>query len=495
MAEEILISPASARNAVDAISKIISQLEWPPKDKKVFWEKTYEELISKNKSDVEIQISESEYKRLHKLLERYFATKDFSVISSFSRNLKMICSSLDSAFLYEPVLTDEKCGKKLDFLLSDISKNPKIFESVVLPLLKVNLRSENGITLLKKYLPGIFSHLNNSVNDDLQKINSNLPIYIDKNFLFQKLTKTTSATFKDSLSEIGILEKLCSSANKYFTSEFFPWLVNRIMKSQNLSLAFILRNFELIKQCTADEEKIIQAVFITKLYEQKLQNSFEEIQQLIDLMQMKNADEEFYWQVTNKNLQEKFKTILAQARTIVRTMITTDFISYVFRFLGSNFENDQRRIRFWRMYAGSVADFKIFYSRYEKSKFQNIVLRQNTQKSKIYADVINSHSLIDSGENGEIALIFKFEKLIIVEFPKSGKPVQIYQMTNKIARLFEPRRTYAYFDDIRQYKDNIPYERFSENRREGTFAHRGSWEFDLAQILSNYRIFTDKDLL
>lgn len=492
MAEEILKSPASAKNAVDAISKTISQFKWPPKDKKVFWEKTYEEMISKNKSDAEIQIPESKYKQLHRLLERYFATKDFAVVSRFSRNLKMICSALDSSFLFNPPLTDKTNEQKLDFLLSDISKNPQFFENAAIPLLKVYLRSEDGIALLKNYLPWIFSHLNNSANVDFQKIASNLSLYFDKGYLAQNLAKTTSETFKDSLLEIGILEKFCTSANKYFTSEFSLWLVNRIFLSQNLSLVFIRKNFEMIKQCTADEEKIIHAVFITKIYKQKYQNSYEEIQQLIDLMQMKNADEAFYWQVNNQDLQKKFEAELGTAFKIVRTMITTDFIYLVFSYLGNNDDLDKRRINFWRMYAGSVIDFKIFYSYAQRNSFQNEILRTNTSKSRIYADIIKRHSLIDSGGNGEIALIFKFEKLIIVEFPKTGKPVQIYQPKNKIARIFEPKRTYAYFDDIRQYKD-VAGERFEEDgQKEGAFAHRGDWEYYLSYCLDEFHIFRDK---
>lgn len=487
MPEEILQSPAAAKNAVEAISKIISQLEWPPKDKKVFWEKTFEELTSKGRLGEEFPVSDAEYKRLRKLLEKYFASKDFSVLSRFRRNLKTICCNLDSPLLSTPPLTDKRNERKLQFLLNDILRHPECLEDAAVSVLKVNLRQGNGIGILKIYLPKIFDFFKSSQNAELKNISAHLPLYIDRKALFQNLRGTDEKTFYESLKKAGILEKFCRQENKFFIDEFSLWLISRKI----LNLEIINKNSELIKQCTPDEEKIIQAFFVCNVYNRKAQGGYEEIQQLIDLMQMKNADEAFYWQVASQKLQERFKQVLSNAHKIVRTMITTDFISYVFSFLGSNSENDQRRIQFWRMYAGSVADFKIFYSRYEKSRFQNMVLRQNTQKSKAYADVINSHSLIDSGENGETALIFKFEKLIIVEFPKSGKPVQIYQMANPIAKIFEPRRTYASFSVIRQYKDNEG-ERFSENEREGSFAHRGFWEVSLAQYLQKYLIYTDK---
>lgn len=487
MAEEILESPAAAKNAVEAISKIISQLEWPPKDKKLFWERTFEELTAKGRHGEDFSPSDAEYKRLHRLLERYFASKDFSVISRFKRNLKTICFNLESPLLSEPPLTDKRSEKKLQFLLDDILRNPECLEDVAIPLLKVNLRQRNGIEILKIYLPKIFASFKSSQNAELKNISAHLPLYIDKKALFQNLHDTDEKTFYESLAKTGILEKFCNQENRFFTDEFSLWLISR----RKLNLDIISKNFELIKQCTPDEEKIIQAFFVCNVYNQKAQDGYEEIQNLIDLMQMKNADEAFFWQVSNQKLQERFKQVLSNAYRIVRTMITTDFISYVFNFLGSNSENDQRRIQFWRKYAGSVVDFKIFYSRYEKSRFQNAVLRAETSKSKAYADVINSHSLIDSGENGETALIFKFEKLIIVEFPKTGKPVQIYQKTNPISKIFEPRRMYASFSVIRQYKDSEG-ERFSEDEREGSFAHRGYWEAALAQYLQKYLIFTDK---
>lgn len=492
---EVLKSSLSVKNTVDAISKIVSQFEWPPKDKKVFWTKTYEELISKNKSNDEITIPESEYKRLHTLLERYFATKDFSIISRFSRTLKMICSALDSHLLYEPPLTDQLNLPKLNFLLNDILKNSNFCSTVAIPLLEVNLRNKNGIEILKKYLLHIFQTQKKSENLNLRKIAENINLYLDKKILLQNLKNAKGETFKDALVKIGVLEKFCITKNFYFTSEFSLWIVYRIMSHQRLSLNFINKNLKQIKLCTSDEEKIIQAFFITKLYEQKYQNAYEEIQLLLDLMQMKNADSEFYWQVNNKNLQEKFKDKLEDAFKIVRTMITTDFISYVFNYLGSNVENDERRIRFWRKYAGSIIDFKIFYSHSQKSRFQNSVLRNKTSKAKIYADIINEHSLLDneySKNTSDIALIFKFEKLIIVEFPKTGKPIQIYQPTNTISKLFDSKRTYANFDDIRQYKD-IDGERLSEyGKTEGSFAHRGYWEITLPQYLQRYWIYTDK---
>lgn len=485
MQDEILKSPAAARNAMETISKIVSQFEWPSRDKKIEWTKTYEELITKNKIDCEITIPDSEYKRLHKLLEKYFSEKNFSAISLFKRNLKMICYALDSTLLYNPPLTDSLNEEKLFLILNDISKSPQFFETVAFPLLSVYLRNKNGVQILKERLFNIFETFSKSENKSLQSVSVNIKLYLDKNELYEALKNTNKETLKDSLVQCGILEQFCRASNKFFTSMFFYWIISR----SDFSIDFITKNLESIKNfCIPDEEKIIQAVFITNIYNKKTLEAFDEIQNILDLMQMRNAETEVFWHLNNQNLEGRFKKYLLNAYSIVRTMITTDFIRFVFNYFGSHSDVDERRIIFWRSYAERVIDFKLFCSESEKRSFYNNVSFLQTKKSKVYADVINTHSIIDNDYSGNIALIFKFEQLIMVEFPRTGKPAQIYQPNNRISKIFEPRRIYASFSDVRQYKD-VDGERFNNGNNEGSFAHRGDWEAALQSCLEQFDLY------
>ena len=94
-----------------------------------------------------------------------------------------------------------------------------------------------------------------------------------------------------------------------------------------------------------------------------------------------------------------------------------------------------------------------------------------------------------------IAMIFKFDNLIIAEFPKSGHPIQVFQETNiKASRLFK-----TYYSDINTvwyYKDNeegryvAPTAKFN-HPGEGSIAHRGDWLSKIASILTGYGILKD----
>ena len=486
MENEILKSTVSARSALTEIANSISQFEWPSVENRRKWTVIYETLINKNKFDAESEISESVFTRIKRNVDEYFSTGNFSVLVRYSRDFRLLCSNLDSNKISVPPLTDKTNKDKLIKFLHDLSRNSAFGVKSFLSLLSANLRYENGISLLSSFLENQLLFLSNVTDSDIKSIVQHKDLYFSKKLVIENLIKTDAKTLKDSLQRLGVLSEFLSEKYKWFSGLFVNWMINRPYYDIDL----IQNNYERINSCTPDEIKVIEASVIVRSKDEK-----DFLQTFLDVMQMKTADAETFWHLNNPSFQERFSKVLSAAHKIVRTMITRDFIYLVFKYLGMNTFLDTHRVTFWIKYAGSIKNFKLFMPNYDKKVFRSQILSSKEYKNQLYAEILERHSLKDRGSNptGAIALIMQFENLIVVEFPKTGKPIQIYQPENGISKLFEPHASWSELYEIQQYKD-IQGERYVDNyrKREGSLAHRGSWEGLMQQVLRDYGILTDK---
>lgn len=483
METEILKSPEAAREALLSISNTLSQFNWPSKEEKVKWTIVYESLISKNKINIESNPSESKLVRLHKLMEEYFTNHDFDCLAKYSRDFKLICLNLDNAKLYNPPITDVQNVDKLNFFLSDLQKRQDIRNKSFFLLLSVHLKNKDGNEYISRFLDKNASFFSKADNANIYAFYTNKELYLRKNVLLRQIIATDAITFEESLKKLPILENFIHEKFQWFYTCYFEWVITRRTYSHD----FLIKNIEKIKSLYPDQIKIIEAYIIINSEESNI--SF-----LIDKLKMKSADSETYWHLNNPELEKKYKTVLIGAYEILRTMITRDFINLVFKYLGDKTDLDAQRLSFWIKYAGRIISFKLFLPDQEKRYFKYQI--SNITNNSIYTDILEVHSLRDRGNNptGAIALIMQFDNLIVAEFPKTGKPIQIYQSNNSIiTKLFDSKTIYTDLEEIQQYKD-IEGERYSDNysRREGSLAHRGNWQGPVTEVLHSYRIFTDK---
>lgn len=490
-----LRSPSEAEITAKNVVELLGNLSNSFDSEKAKWDKVLKGL--QNPTGKELHFSDMSYSILKDLLEEYAKTKDPAPLLAVETNLYLLCNSLDSSRIFEPPLTDKANRALLTQLLKDIVIEP-YREKMVLPFLKTYLRHKRGIALLKVHIEKIFAEKATFNDDFLNDIKSNQSLYLDRDFAIQRLIATSQDSFEDALSKSGIAEIFLSKQYRFFDSMFFAWIISR----KSYSTTIIEKNAERIKNCTIDEQKVISAFVIVALINRNTEESQNTISAYIEKMGITFANMESYWSVNNAELQSKYANILQEAKIALRTFFTKDFIQIVFDYLygSQRYELDKERLLFWLQYAKQIKQFRLFINEFGKSGFIHFLSRR--KNGSIFRKYLNDFLVLDKNGKPEnqpenIAMIFKFDNLIISEFPKSGHPIQVFQETNiKASRLFK-----TYYSDINTvwyYKDNeegryvAPTAKFN-HPGEGSIAHRGDWLSKIASILSGYGIYKDMD--
>ena len=302
------------------------------------------------------------------------------------------------------------------------------------------------------------------------------------------LKNTTDNIFISLLIELGIDEKYVRYPYIYFNQFFFDWIITRKVYTTELLETYL----DEISLFTLDQQKIFSAKYLEFLNKD---DDKEQIQNYLDRMKMYSATKKDYWKLTNLNYAEKYSSLMEIAYEIVRPMITVNFISYVYNYLGTQPDFDARRLRFWISYSKSIIAVRYFLGKKEYEKLDNKILENKTEKAKEYSELLKDYWIENTDKTtvDNTAIIFSFGNLYIIEFLGMGKPIQIFQSENELIKKLFNGTISTNSKNIHIYNDRDEKDMYKYNpdAEEGTFSHRGEWEKDMERILGNYLIYKD----
>lgn len=476
------------------IQDLFLQNHWPDKDKKIEWTIIYETLISKQKLSNSLKYSNSVLNILHRKLKQFFNTGDEKYIIDSPRYLYLICQNLDNPGMGSPTLLDSKYSDKLEKLLSCISNHPEFYEEIFISILEIWLRAKEENELIKSFISLMANNLSNHNNALIDNITKHIDLYLEKeiakNFI---LRNTTNNIFISELLELGIEEKYTKYPFIYFNQFFFEWIITRKVYCPELFETYINE----IQLFTLDQQKIFSAKYLEYLSKNDDKNS---IQEYLDRMRMYSATKRDYWMLSNSYYIETYNSLMEKAYEIVRPMITVNFISYIYNYLGIQPEFDARRLRFWIAYSKSITSIRYFFGKIEFDRLNNKLMEMDTEKAIEYSELLKENWIVNTDKStvDNTAIIFSFGNLYVIEFLGMGKPIQIFQPDNpKIKLLFNGEIKSSSAKDIHIYNDRDEKDMYKYNpdAEEGTFSHRGDWEKDMESLLGNYKIYKDTNTI
>ena len=479
------------KEAAKNIVTLIGNLTWPSNEEINQWNNIFEGM--KKQGSFERSFSDITYSILKDLLDEYFKTKNPTPLFEIESNIYSICMLLDNSKLYNPPLTAEENKDKLKMLLNDIAKEPYL-EKMILPLLKVNLRQKHGIPLLQVLITKIFK-VHTPTEELTKSIGNILNLYIDRKSIINEIQNMNQLTLEDALKEVGIEDIFLYKQYKFFSELFFDWIIAQ----KNYSGKFLGKNTDRIKECSIDEQKVISAFIIHSLISTNTEQNRNNVSIYLKNMDIKIADIKSYWTLNNAELQAKYSKFLYTVYLELRTFITSDFVRLVFDYLYQSHdeEMDKERLLFWLRYARQIENFKVFINKYEKDQFKGFLKQK--KNGAFFINCLSQYTIYDTTRNyspapDNIAILFKLGTLIIAEFPKSGHPLQVFQLSNIRAKDLLYNKKSASMDDVHFYKDN-EMSRYSTARNEGSIAHRGDWMIRFETILKDYDIHQDMNVI